>query len=110
MEEKNILSTSELKKVIDETPFYTFFKERLYVYNEKTHVIWGYMLKEDFNPKKLFKKNDDEEAAAAFAQIEMLFKSDEEESAFDYESFVDTVLSEIEVWLSYSTELREEVL
>ena len=105
-EKRTILSTSDLKNIIDETEYYTFFQDRLYVYNKENRMINGYMLKEDFDSKKVFKE-EDKEAASLFAQIEMQFKNEKEEAFFDYDAFVDTVLSDLEVWLSYSSELED---
>ena len=103
---KITISTEDLKQMLDETPFYTFFKDRLYIYEKDKKSIAGYMLKDDFDVKKIFKKKDDE-AAEAFANIELQFNDKESEEDFDYDMFVDTVLSELEVWLSYDSTLED---
>lgn len=102
-----MLSSDELQKLVASSPYHTFFKERLYIYDTKTKNIVGYMLKENYDEKTSFKKKDTE-AAEVFASIEMQFRDKEEEKIFDYDAFVDTVIAELEIWLSYSSELDDE--
>lgn len=99
---QTIFSSKEMKEKVDTTPFYVFFGERLYLYDESLHMICAFMLKEEFDPENHFEK-EDKTAAEIFAKIEMKFKTPEEEKNFSIDDFEDVVLSELEVWLSYGT-------
>ena len=100
-----MLSNENLKKIIENSQYYTYFKDRLYVYDQETKTINGYMLKENYDPETTL-NTPDNTAAEKFAVITMTFKKGEEE-LFDEEDFVDVVIQELEVWLSYDSTFEE---
>jgi hypothetical protein len=99
---ENALSNDDLKSLLESSPYHTAFKDRLYVYDSESRTIVGYMLKDSFDEEKTLSKKD-KTAAEAFASIELQFKNKEDEKKFDYDAFVEAVIAELEVYLSYSS-------
>lgn len=100
-----IISNKVLKDIISKAEYYTYFKDRLYVYSKEAEAIIGYMLKEDFDEEKTL-NTPDETAAEKFAVIKMNFKKGEKE-LFEEEDFQEIVIDELEVWLSYDSSFEE---